>query len=67
MKSPFIGKGPDAGKDWRQEQKGTTEDEKVRLHHRVDGHEFEQTPGDSAGQRSLAHCSPWGCKESDMT
>ena len=67
VKSRFIGKGPDAGKDWRQEEKGTTEDEMVRLHHWLNGHEFEQTPGDSVGQRSLARCSPWSCKESDTT
>ena len=46
-----------------QEKKGATEDEMVGLN----GHEFEQTPGDSEGQGSLACCSPWGCKESDMT
>ena len=43
-----------------------TEDEVVGWHHRLDGHEFEQTLGDSEGQRSLACCSPWGCKKSDM-
>ena len=52
-----------AGKDWRQEVKGVTEDEMAGWHHRLDGHEFEQTPRDSEGQRSLACCSPWGCKE----
>ena len=66
-KSPFIGKGPDAGKDWRQKEKGMTEDEMVRLHHQLNGHEFEQAPGDSVGQRSPACCSPWSCKESDTT
>ena len=44
-----------------------TEDEMVGWHHRLNGHEFEQTPGDSEGQGSLACCSPWGCNESDMT
>ena len=53
-------------KDWRQE-KGVTEDEMVGWHHRLNGHEFEQTSGDSEGQGSLACCSPWGCKELDMT
>ena len=44
-----------------------TEDEMVGLHHRLDGHEFEQAPGDGEGQGRLACCSPWGCRESDMT
>ena len=44
-----------------------TEDEMVGWHHRLNGHEFEQTPGDSEGQGGLGYCSPWGCKESDMT
>ena len=61
----LIREDPDAGKDWRQ--KGTTEDEMVGWHHRLDGHEFEQTPGDSKGQGSLACCSPWGRKKSDTT
>ena len=65
-KNWLISKDPDAGKDWRQ-QKGTTEDETVGWHHQVNGHEFEQTPGDSDGQGSLVCCSPWGHKESDMT
>ena len=62
----LTGKDPDAGKDWRREEKGTTEDETVGWHHQLDGHEFEQAPG-VGGQGSLACCSPWGCKESDMT
>ena len=66
-KSRLIGKDPDVGKDWRQKEKGTTEDEMIGLHHWFNGHEFEQTLGDSDGQGSLACCSPWGCKESDMT
>ena len=56
-----------AGKDWRQEEKGTTEDEMVGWHHRLDGPEFEQTPGVDDGQGSLVCCSSWGHKESDMT
>ena len=47
--------------------KGTTEDKIVGWHHRLNGHEFEKTPGNSEGQGSLACCSPWGCKASDMT
>ena len=65
--SQLIGKDPNVGKDWRQEEKGLTEDEMVGLHHQLNGHEFEQTPGDSEGQGSLACCSPWGHKESDTT
>ena len=57
----------DAGRDWGQEEKGTTEDEMAGWHHRLDGHEFEETPGVGDGQGGLACCSPWGCKESDMT
>ena len=63
MKSWLIGKDPDAEKDWRQE-KGMTEDEMVGWHHRLNGHEFEQTLGDSGGQGSLVCCNPWGRKES---
>ena len=58
---------PDAGKDWRPEEKGTTEDKMVGWHHQLNGPEFEQAPGDGQGQGSLACCSPWGYKESDMT
>ena len=58
---------PDAGKDREKEEKGTTEDEMVGWHHRLDRHELEQVPGVDDGQRSLACCSPWGCKESEMT
>ena len=54
-------------KDGGQEEKGATEDEMVGWHHRLDGHEFEQTPGDGEGQGNLACCSPWGRKESDTT
>ena len=62
-----IGKDPDAGKDWRREEKGTTEDEMVGWHHWLNGHEFEQASGDGEGQGSLVCCSPWGRKESDMS
>ena len=67
VKNWLIGKGPDAGKDWRWEEKGMTEDEMVGWHHQLDGHEFEQSLGVVDGQGSLACCSPWGCKESDTT
>ena len=67
VKNWLIGKYPDAGKDWRQEDKGTMEDEMFGWHHQIDGHEFEQTPGVGAKQGSLVCCSPWGYKESDMT
>ena len=67
VKNWLIGKDPDAGKDWRWEEKGTTEGEMVGWHHRLNGHEFEQAPGVGDGQGGLACCSPWGCKESDMT
>ena len=66
-KRQLIEKDPDAGKDWRQEEKGTTEDEMVGWHHRLSGHEFEQAPKVGDGQGSLAWCSPWGHKESDTT
>ena len=65
-KNWLIGKDPDVGKGWKQE-KGMTEDETVGWHHRFDGHESEQALGIGDGQGSLACCSPWGCKESDMT
>ena len=64
-KNWLLGKDPDAGKDWRQEEKGMTEDEMVGWHRWLDGHEFEQAPGVGDGQGSLAFCSPWGCKELD--
>ena len=67
VKNWFIGKDPDAGKDWRQEEKGVTEDEMAGWHHLPSGHEFEQTPGDDEGQGSLPCCSPRGCKDSDTT
>ena len=65
-KSWLIGKDPDAGKDWGQKEKGTTEDEMVRWHHRLNGHGFGWTLGVGDGQGSLC-CSSWGHKESDMT
>ena len=58
--SQLIGKDPDAGKYWGQEEKGATEDEVVGWHHWFNGHEFEQTPGDSDRQESLVCCSSWG-------
>ena len=66
MKSWLIRKDPYAGKDWRQEEKGTREDEVVGWHHRLNGHEFEQALGVGDGQGGLACCSPWGRKESDI-
>ena len=56
-----------AGRDWGQEEKGTTEDEMAGWHHQLNGHEFERTPGVGDGQGGLACCDSWGCKESDMT
>ena len=68
VKNWLIGKSfPDAGKDWGQEEKGTTEDEMVGWHHRLNGHEFEQALGFGDGQGSLTCCSPWGHKETDTT
>ena len=66
VKSWLIGKDPEAGKDWGQ-MKGMTEDEMIGWHHQLNGHEFEQTPGDSERRGSLACCTPWACKEWDMT
>ena len=67
VKNWLFGKDPDAGKDWRQEEKGMTEDEMVGWHHRLNGQESEQTLGDNEGQGSLACCCPWGRKKSDVT
>ena len=67
MKNWLLGDDPDAGKDWRQEEKGMTEDEMVEWHHQLDGHEFKLTPGVGDGQRILACCSPWDHQESDST
>ena len=66
-KNWLIGKDPDAGRDWGQEDKGTTEDEIAGWHHRLDGCEFEWIPGHGDGQGGLACCDSWGCKESDTT
>ena len=66
-KSQLIEEDPDAGKDWGQEEKGTTEDKMVGWHHRLNGHECEYTSGVGDAQGSLVCCSPWGHKESDMT
>ena len=67
MKNRLIGKGHDAEKDWRQVEKGTTEDEMVGWHHQLDGHEFVQALVVDDGQGNLACCSPCGCKELDTT
>ena len=67
LKSWLIRKDPNAGKDWRHEEKGTTEDEMIGWHHWLDGHEFEQALGVGDGQGSLACHSPRGRKEWDMT
>ena len=67
VKNWIIWKDPDAGKDWRQEEKGMTKDEMVGWHHRLNGHEFGWAPGVGDGPGGLACCSPWGHKESDMT
>ena len=66
-KNWLSGKDPDAGKDWRQQEKGTTEDEMVGWHHQLNGHEFEQVLGVGDGQGSLVWCSPCSCKELDTT
>ena len=66
VKSWLAGKGSDAGKDGRQEEKGTTEDEMTGWHHQLNGHEFEQALGNGEGQGNLDYCSPWGCKDSDI-
>ena len=66
-KSWLIGKDSDAGRDWGQEEKGTTEDGMAGWHHRLDGHEFEWTTGDGDGQGGLACCDSWGRKNSDTT
>ena len=66
-KSWLIWKDPNAVKDWEQEEKGMTEDEMVRWHHRLNGPEFSWIPGLGDGQGCLACCSSWGHKESDTT
>ena len=67
VKSWLIGKDSDAGRDWGQEEKGTTEDEMAGWHHQLNGHEFEWTPGVGDGQGGLACCDSWGRKESNTT
>ena len=66
-KSWLTGKDSDAGRNWGQEEKGTTEDEMAGWHHQLDGHEFAWTPGVGDGQGGLACCDSWGRKESDTT
>ena len=66
-KSWLIGKDSDAGRDWGQEEKGTTEDEMAGWHHRLDGQEFGWTLGVGDGQGGLVCCNSWGHKESDTT
>ena len=66
-KSRLIGKDPDAGKDWGQEEKGVTEDEMIGWHQQLNAYEFEQTLGNSGGQGGLVYCSPWGHKKLDTT
>ena len=67
MKNQFIRKDPDAGKDWRQKEKRTAEDEMVGWYHWLNGHELEQTLGDGEGQGSLVCYNPWGRQELDTT
>ena len=66
-KNRLTAKDPDAGKDWRHEEKGTTEDEMAGRHHRLNGHEFEQAPGVVDGQGGLVCYDSWGRKESETT
>ena len=66
-KSWLIGKDSDTGRDWGQEEKGTTKDEMAGWHHWLDGHESEWTPGVGDGQGGLVCCNSWGCKKSDTT
>ena len=67
VKGWLIGKDSDAGRDWGQEEKGTTEDEMAGWYHWLDGRESEWTPGVGDGQGGLACCDSWGCKQSDTT
>ena len=67
VKNWLIWKDPDAGKDWKWEDKGLTEDEMVGWHHQLDGHAFEQAPGVGDGQGGLVCCGLWGRKELDTT
>ena len=66
VKSWLIGKDSDAGRDWGQEEKGTTEDEMAGWHHQLDGRESEWTPGLGDGKGGLACCDSWGHKELDI-
>ena len=66
-KNWLIGNDPDAGKDWRQEEKGATEDKMIGWYHWLNGHELEPALADGEGQGNLACCIPWGCKKSDTT
>ena len=67
VKNRLIGKDPDAGKDWKQEEKGMTENEMVEWHHQLNGHEFKQAPAVGDGQGGLVCCSPWGHKNLNTT
>ena len=67
VKRWLIGKDSDAGRDWGQEEKGTTEDEMAGWHHQLDGREFEWTPGHGDGQGGLVCCDSWGHRESNTT
>ena len=62
VKSQLTEKDPNSGKDWGQEEKGATENETIGWPHQINGHDLEQTPGESKGQGSLAFCSPWACR-----
>ena len=63
----LIENNPDSGKELGQQDNGASKDEMVGWHHQLNGHKFEQAPGDGNGQGSMACCSPQGCKESDTT
>ena len=67
VKSRPIRKDPDSGNDWRQQEKGAADDEMIRQHHQLNGHEFEQTPGNSAEQGSLVCCCPWGHSQTGLS
>ena len=66
-RTDLLEKDPDAGRDWGQEEKGTTEDEMVGWHHQLDGHEFKQAPGVGDGQGNLVCCSPWGHSQTRLS
>ena len=67
QRADSLEKDPDAWKDWRQEEKGMTEDKMIGWHNWLNGLESDQAHWDGEGQGTLESCSPWGCKESDMT